>query len=96
MPSPSQDKDHFWLSQCTLSTLPVPPFDRYIYMLPSHVAKISLVKDETGYEEYIPDTITVLARDENEMRVLDLFYVFTRIRGVTIFEGTQWDSIPAH
>lgn len=33
----STDKE--WLEKCRPETLPVPPFDRYVYMLESHVVK---------------------------------------------------------
>lgn len=43
-----------WLSKCQPENLPVPPFERYIYMLPEHVVKKPLIFGELGYEGYEP------------------------------------------
>lgn len=59
--------------------MPVPPFDRYIYMSPSHVIKKRLSLGETGYDGYIPDFATLEARDENEIKALELAREYTNI-----------------
>lgn len=40
------DADEAWLKQCQPETLPVPPFDRPIYMLPQYVVKKRLQPGE--------------------------------------------------
>ncbi|KAL4791418.1 hypothetical protein BDV19DRAFT_370593 [Aspergillus venezuelensis] len=48
-------------------------------MLEIHVVKKPLVKGGTRYDGYIPDTTIVSARDENEMRVLEVVREYTGI-----------------
>lgn len=57
----STDKE--WLEKCRPDTLPVPPFDRYIHMLESHVVKKRLKPGELGFDGYEPDLITTEQRD---------------------------------
>lgn len=59
--------------------MPVPPFDRYIYVLSSHVVKNALAPQERGYDGYIPDFATLTARDENELEALKLVREYTNI-----------------
>lgn len=74
---PSTDED--WLKQCHPGNLPIPPFDRYIYILEKHVIKKPLEPDERGYNGYEPETTTVAQRDENELRALELVREYTAI-----------------
>lgn len=59
--------------------MPIPPFDRYIYMLPEHVVKKRLMFSELGYEGYEPEFSTISLRDENEVRTLELVRQYTNI-----------------
>lgn len=73
----SQDK--LWLDRCVEEAMPVPPFDRYIYVLPQHVVKKPLTEGELGYEGYIPETTTVKDRDENEIRAVNVVREYTDV-----------------
>ncbi|KAJ5190283.1 uncharacterized protein N7498_009268 [Penicillium cinerascens] len=66
----STDKE--WLEKCQPEALPVPPFDRYVYMLEGYVVKKSLKPGELGFHGYQPDTSTISQRDENELRTLEV------------------------
>lgn len=76
MTSPTDDD---WLKPCHPSNLPIPPFDRYIYILENHVIKRPLKPGERGYNGYEPETSTVSQRDENELRTLELVRQYTDI-----------------
>lgn len=73
----STDKE--WLDKCQPEALPVPPFDRYVYMLDSHVVKKGLKPGELGYNGYQPDVLTIPQRDENELRALEIVRQYTNI-----------------
>ena len=64
--------DKHWLDKCRDEDMPIPPFDRYIYMLPEHVVKKRLVQGELGYYGYTPDFSTIQSRDENEILAMEL------------------------
>ncbi|KAL4919009.1 hypothetical protein BDW62DRAFT_200159 [Aspergillus aurantiobrunneus] len=72
---PSSDQD--WLAKCQADALPVPPFDRYVYILENHVVKTALRPGELGFDDYQPDTATVSQRDENELRTLEIVREYT-------------------
>lgn len=71
--------DKKWLEKCQPETLPVPPFDRYIYMFEGYVVKKALRPGELGYDGYEPETSTIAQRDENELRTLELVRRYTNI-----------------
>ena len=71
--------DKEWLEKCQPEALPVPPFDRYVYMLEGHVVKKSLKPGELGFDGYQPDTSTISQRDENELRTLEVVRRYTNI-----------------
>jgi hypothetical protein len=71
--------DEIWLKQCCDKNLPIPPFDRYIYMLPNYVVKKRLTPGELGFAEYCPDFSTLASRDENEIRAIELVQEYTNI-----------------
>ena len=73
----STDKE--WLEKYRPETLPVPPFDRYVYMLESHVVKKRLKPGELGFDGYEPDLLTIAHRDENELRTLEIVRQYTNI-----------------
>ncbi|KAJ5573593.1 uncharacterized protein N7459_008020 [Penicillium hispanicum] len=99
--------DKEWLEKCQPDALPVPPFDRYIYMLENHVVKKPLQPGELGYGGYQPEIATISERDQNEIRVLEVVREHTnipipkliyqgdgqRIPGITIFDGVAWDRV---
>ncbi|WPH01035.1 Hypothetical protein R9X50_00386900 [Acrodontium crateriforme] len=68
-----------WLEKCRLESLPVPRFDRYVYMLESHVAKRRLTPGEVAFDGYVPDLLTIAQRDENESRTMDMVRQYTNI-----------------
>lgn len=76
MTSPT-DKE--WLKKCQPEALPVPPFDRYVYMLEDYVVKKRLQPGELGFDGYQPDTCTIAQRDENELHTLELVRQYTNI-----------------
>lgn len=59
--------------------MPIPPFDRYIYMLSEHVVKKRLTAGELGYDGYKPDFSTSPVRDQNEVRTMELVRQYTNI-----------------
>lgn len=71
------DKD--WLEKCQPDALPVPPFDRYVYMLENCVVKKPLRPGELGFDGYRPDTSTIHQRDINEIRILEIVRKYTNI-----------------
>lgn len=71
--------DQMYLHECQDKYMPVPPFDRYIYVLPSRVIKKRLSLGETGFDGYIPDFETLTARDENELKALEVVREHTTI-----------------
>lgn len=71
--------DKSWLDKCKEEDMPIPHFDRYIYMLPEHVVKKRLLQGEVGYDGYIPHTVTLPSRDENEIKAMDLVREYTDI-----------------
>lgn len=71
--------DKAWLEKCHPEHLPVPPFDRYVYMLEGHVVKKSLRPGESGFDGYQPDISTIAQRDENEIRTLETVRQYTNI-----------------
>lgn len=73
----SSDKE--WLEKCHPEHLPVPPFDRYVYMLEGHVVKKSLRPGELGFDGYQPDISTIAQRDENEIRTMEIVRQYTNI-----------------
>lgn len=73
----SSDKE--WLDKCQPEALPVPPFDRYIYMLEGYVVKKALQPGELGYDGYEPEISTIALRDENELHALELIRQYTNI-----------------
>lgn len=73
----STDKE--WLEKCRPEALPVPPFDRYVYMLEGHVVKKGLKPGELGFDGYQPDVLTISQRDENELRTLEMVCQYTSI-----------------
>lgn len=75
----SSSADEIWMKKCRPETMPIPPFDRFIYMLPEHVVKKRLVPGELGFDGYEPDYSTIASRDENEVRVLELVRQYTNI-----------------
>ncbi|KAI0897406.1 hypothetical protein F4806DRAFT_399650 [Annulohypoxylon nitens] len=90
--------DEEYLRDCQDKDMPVPPFDRYIYILPPHVIKKRLSLGETGFDGYIPDFATLTERDENELKALDLVREYTNIpvprvlyqgKGFNVFERIQ-------
>ncbi|RDW87050.1 uncharacterized protein DSM5745_03692 [Aspergillus mulundensis] len=76
MSSPS---DKIWLEKCKPEALPIPPFDRCVYILKNHVVKKALQPGERGFDGYVPDTATVAQRDVNEIRALELVQEYTTI-----------------
>lgn len=64
---------------CQPDALPVPPFDRYVYMLENSVVKKSLRPGKLGFDSYQPDTSTISQRDENEIRALEIVREYTNI-----------------
>lgn len=84
--------DEAWLKKCQPENLPVPPFDRYIYMLEEHVVKKSLRPGELGYDGYQPETSTVAQRDENELRTLEIVRQYTNIRlPKLVYQGNGYE-----
>jgi hypothetical protein len=73
----SSDKE--WLEKCHPEHLPVPPFDRYVYMLEGYVVKKSLRPGELGFDGYQPDISTIAQRDENEIRTIEIVRQYTNI-----------------
>lgn len=71
--------DEEWLEKCHSDALPIPPFDRYVYMLGSCVVKKNLRPGELGFDGYRPDTSTISQRDENEIRTLEIVREYTSI-----------------
>lgn len=71
--------DREWLKRCHPEHLPVPPFDRYVYMLEGHVVKKSLRPGELGFDGYQPDISTIAQRDENEIRTIEIVRQYTNI-----------------
>lgn len=71
--------DQEWLKKCQPESLPVLPFDRYIYMLEHHVVKKALQPGELGYDGYQPEISTIAQRDENELHTLELVRQYTDI-----------------
>lgn len=63
--------DKEWLEKCQPEALPVPPFDRYIYVVEDDVVKKGLQPGELGYDGYQPGTGTIAQRDENESHTLE-------------------------
>ncbi|KAI4861175.1 hypothetical protein F4820DRAFT_461143 [Hypoxylon rubiginosum] len=91
----SSSSDEEYLGECQEKYMPVPPFDRYIYVLPHRVIKKHLSIGETGFNGYIPDFATVSARDDNELKSLELVREHTDIpvprvlhqgKGFNVFE----------
>lgn len=78
-PEMTYSTDEEWLEKCQPETLPVPPFDRYIYMLEGHVVKKQLKPGELGFDGYQPDLLTLSQRDENELRTLEIVRQYTNI-----------------
>ncbi|CCX32068.1 Similar to predicted protein [Ajellomyces capsulatus NAm1]; acc. no. XP_001540415 [Pyronema omphalodes CBS 100304] len=64
--------DNAWLSKCTRQTLPVPPLERYIHILPDNVVKKRLAPHERGEKGYVPDFATLKDRDDNEIAAIKL------------------------
>ncbi|XDG07723.1 hypothetical protein ABKA04_007338 [Annulohypoxylon sp. FPYF3050] len=92
------NSDEGYLRDYREEDMPVPPFDRYIYVLPSHVIKKRLSLGETGFDGYIPDFATLEARDENELKALELVREYTNIpvprvlhqgKGFNVFERIE-------
>ncbi|CAG9954271.1 unnamed protein product [Clonostachys rosea f. rosea IK726] len=90
--------DQAYLESCKDEHMPVPPFDRYIYVLPKYVVKKPLSIGETGYQGYKPDVETVSQRDENEIEAMKLVQEYTNIpiprvlhrgEGFNVFERIQ-------
>ncbi|CAH0005042.1 unnamed protein product [Clonostachys byssicola] len=90
--------DQAYLEGCKDEHMPVPPFDRYIYVLPNYVVKKPLSIGETGYQGYQPDVRTVFQRDENEIEAMKLVQEYTNIpiprvihrgEGFNVFERIQ-------
>lgn len=72
--------DQEYLRECQEKDMPVPPFDRYIYVLPQYVVKKRLVfQGETGFDGYIPDFATLTTRDTNELKALEIVREYTNI-----------------
>jgi hypothetical protein len=71
--------DQQWLDQCLDKCMPVPPFDRYIYILPQHVVKKRLQEGETGFDGYVPELSTLKKRDDNELHAMKLVEEYTSI-----------------
>ncbi|KAI9786525.1 MAG: hypothetical protein M1816_007907 [Peltula sp. TS41687] len=59
--------------------MPLPPFDRYIHMLPRHAVKKRLEPGELGYDGYEPDLSTLEMRDENELLAMELVREHTSV-----------------
>lgn len=68
-----------YLQQFEDKDMPVPPFDRYIYVLPTSVVKKRLSPGQTGLDGYTPDFATLTARDENELKALEMVREHTKI-----------------
>ncbi|RJE21777.1 Choline/ethanolamine kinase, partial [Aspergillus sclerotialis] len=68
-----------WLNLCRTENMPIPPFDRYIYMLSEHVVKKRLTLGELGYDGYEPNFSTTPLRDKNELRTMELVRNYTNI-----------------
>ncbi|KAI0465590.1 hypothetical protein F4859DRAFT_500385 [Xylaria cf. heliscus] len=94
----STRSDQEYLGECQEKDMPIPPFDRYIYVLSSHVIKKRLLPGEIGFDGYIPDHATLTARDENELKALELVREHTSIpvprilhkgKGFNVFERFQ-------
>ncbi|KAF8542046.1 hypothetical protein BDD12DRAFT_916387 [Trichophaea hybrida] len=64
--------EKYWLSKCTPQRMPMPPLERYIYVLPENVVKKRLQEHEKGYRGYLPDFTTLKKRDDNELLALEL------------------------
>lgn len=71
--------DKVWLNRCRDEDMPIPPFDRYIYMLPEHVVKKRLVEGELGFDGHEPDLSTLQSRDDNEIKAMELVGKYTTI-----------------
>jgi hypothetical protein len=83
------DADEAWLKQCQPENLPVPPFDRHIYMLPQYVVKKRLQPGELGYYGYQPEFSTIEQRDENEIRVLRLSVSIRISLSLSLYIGVE-------
>lgn len=90
----SSSSDEEYLGECQEKYMPVPPFDRYIYVLPHRVIKKHLSIGETGFNGYIPDFATVSARDDNELKSLELVREHTDIPVPRVLhQGKGLDSL---
>jgi hypothetical protein len=82
--------DNYWLSQCTVENIYMPPLERYIHLLPDHVLKKRLGHHERGFEGYIPDFTTLKLRDDNELAALKLVQEYTDIPvPKLVYEGEE-------
>jgi hypothetical protein len=64
--------DTDWLRKCNGDNMPIPPFERYIHILPFHVVKRRLCPGELGYRGCKPDFYTLPLRDDNEISAIEL------------------------
>lgn len=72
----------------------MPPFERYIHLLPDHVLKKRLRRDERGYNGYLPDFSTLKMRDDNELLALRLVQEYTNVPvPQLVYEGEE--SVPS-